>query len=89
MGVAVEERDFFKDRLTVEEVRRLASLSSADEMFSWNSPSAREYRHRRGRLLDEELIQLMATEPRLIRRPVLVRGDRVRFGYRAGDYGRA
>ncbi len=56
-------------------------------MFAWNSPSAKPYRDRRGSIPDAELVQLMADEPRLIRRPVLVRGDRVYIGFRQGDYG--
>ena len=61
-------------------------MSSADKMFAWNSPSAKAYRGRRGQLSDEELFALMSQEPRLIRRPVLVRGGEVTFGFRPGHY---
>lgn len=61
-------------------------MGSADKMFAWNSPRAKEYRGRRGQLSDEELIGLMSQEPRLIRRPVLVRGGEATFGFRPGHY---
>lgn len=80
------ERDFFRDRLSPAEIRALAAMSSADALFAWNSPSAKEYRGRRGQLSDEELFGLMSQEPRLIRRPVLVQGGRVKIGFRPGLY---
>ncbi len=80
------ERDIFKDRLTEEELRSIAALASVDEMFSWASPSARQYRERRGQLADDELISLMADEPRLIRRPILILDGKAIFGFRAADY---
>ena len=86
--MTAEERDFFKDRLSIEEIRALAALSSPDEMFSWNSPSAKGFKERRGKIPDAELVRLMAEEPRLIRRPVLVRNGRVLFGFRQDDYAR-
>lgn len=55
-------------------------------MFSWNSPSAGGLRDRRGEISDEELIQLMAEQPRLIRRPILVRDGTLIFGYKEGQY---
>ncbi len=56
-------------------------------MFSWNSPSAKGLKDRRGEILDEELVRLMAEEPRLIRRPMLIKDGKVVFGYRQGQYG--
>jgi arsenate reductase len=88
-GARLNERDFFKDPMTREEIMRIASLASVDEMFSWRSPSAEPYRERRGRLSDNELVSLMLAEPRLVRRPVLVVGDSVLFGFRAKEYAKA
>lgn len=65
---------------------RIAALASVDEMFSWRSPSARTYRERRGDLTDDELIDLMLEEPRLIRRPILITGKNVLFGFDAAEY---
>jgi Spx/MgsR family transcriptional regulator len=88
-GARLRERDFFKDPLTREEVMRIASLTSVDEMFSWRSPSAEPYRERRGKISDEELVSLMLQEPRLVRRPILIVGDTVLFGFRAREYEQA
>ncbi len=55
-------------------------------MFSWRSPSAKPYRDGRGELSDDELIDLMLGEPRLIRRPILITGKKVLFGFDAEEY---
>jgi arsenate reductase-like glutaredoxin family protein len=46
-----------------------------DELFSWRSPSAKQYRDQRGELSESDLIDLMIGEPRLIRRPITIRTD--------------
>jgi len=56
-------------------------LVPAEELFSWKSRSAREYRGLHGRAGEGELLGLMAGEPRLIRRPITVRGGRVVVGF--------
>ncbi len=67
---------------------RIAGMASLDEMFSWRSPSAKPYRDRRGQIPDDELIDLMLEEPRLIRRPILITGKTVLFGFDAAEYGK-
>lgn len=63
-------------------------MTSVDEMFSWRSPSAKSVRQRRGKISDDELIDLMLEEPRLIRRPILITGKKVLFGFDADEYER-
>lgn len=41
---------------------------------------------RRGKATDEELIKMMAEEPRLIRRPILTDGSQIVFGFKQGAY---
>ena len=79
-------RDIFKDPLSEAEIRALARMAPVDELFSWKSPSARPYRDRRGQIPDGELIALMAAEPRLVRRPILVREGRLIIGFKPGAY---
>lgn len=50
-------------------------MVTIDELFSWRSPSAKRYRDRRDELSDADLIGLMLDEPRLIRRPIVIRAD--------------
>ena len=68
----VTERDFFADRLTEDEVRALAAESSATAMFSAKSPTVKKLGLDPEALSDGEKLQLMAGEPRLIRRPIVV-----------------
>jgi arsenate reductase-like glutaredoxin family protein len=51
-----------------------------EQLFSWKSPTARQRGLTPGAVSDEELIRLMATEPRLIRRPLVLVGDRLIVG---------
>ena len=46
-----------------------------DELFSWRSPSAKQYRDNKDDLTESDLIDLMMEEPRLIRRPITIRID--------------
>ncbi len=46
-----------------------------DELFSWRSPSAKQYKDQKDDLNDSDLIGLMMEEPRLIRRPIAIRID--------------
>ena len=68
----VTERDFFADRLSEDEVRALAAESSATAMFSAKSPTVKKLGIDPASLSDDERVQLMAGEPRLIRRPIVV-----------------
>jgi arsenate reductase-like glutaredoxin family protein len=55
-------------------------------MFAWRSPSSKPYRDLRGKATDEELLKMMAEEPRLIRRPILTDGSQIVFGFKQGAY---
>lgn len=72
--------------MTRDEIAEIAAMASVDEMFSWRSPSAKQHRDQRGQLTDDQLIDLMLEEPRLIRRPILVTGNEVLFGFDADEY---
>lgn len=72
--------------MTVDEINQLSELSSVDEMFAWQSPSSKPYRDLRGTATDAELVELMASEPRLIRRPILTDGTKIVFGFKQGAY---
>ena len=77
-GVELEERDFFKDPLSEEELRALLRGQQVSVVFSWNSPSFKKLGLDRDTLDDDRLIAMMLEEPRLIKRPlVLVDGSLV------------
>ncbi len=67
-----EERDFFQDKFTEGELQELLGGRRVAEVFSWNSPSFKALGRPAESLSEEELVQLMLQEPRLIRRPLVV-----------------
>ncbi len=69
--VEVEFRDFFEDPVTEEELWTLLGDRLPSEQFSWNSPSWRELGLDRSKLSEDDLVKLMLTEPRMIRRPLI------------------
>ena len=83
-----EQRDFFKNQLSHGEIKDITERCSVDEMFAWRSPSSKPYRNLRGEASDEELIDLMSKEPRLIRRPILLDGSQIIFGFKKDAYDR-
>lgn len=76
----VNERDFFKEPFTREEIKALLQGKVASEMFSFKSPSFKALGLDQAKLKDNDLINLMLKEPRLIRRPVVKIGKNVYFG---------
>ena len=76
----VEERDFFKDEFTEEELRELLGDTPPSDIFSWRSPSARTLKLDREEVSSDELIRLMVEQPRLIRRPLIRTGERLFLG---------
>lgn len=72
LGIQVEERDFFANPLTREELSSLINTVGIENLFSWRSPSAKPYRDHRDTITDDELIEAMLDEPRLIRRPIVI-----------------
>ena len=78
--VEINDRDFFKEPLTLAEIAALLRGRSAAEMFSFRSPAFKALGLDRDKLGDDDLIGLMLKEPRLIRRPVVKIGRQVYFG---------
>ena len=84
-GVELEERDFFKDPLSEDELRGLLRGADVADVFSWNSPSFKKLGLDRDSLSDDRLVAMMLEEPRLIRRPlVLADGNLVQGRDKAG-----
>ena len=70
-GIQVQERDFFAEPLTRNELTELTDAIGIENLFSWRSPSSKPYRQRKDTITQDELIDAMLQEPRLIRRPIL------------------
>ena len=70
-GVHHTERDIFKHTLTEAELRKLAGDRPLKELFSYRSPSVKALGLADRQLSDDEMMQYMLQEPRLIRRPLV------------------
>lgn len=81
VGAELDLRDLARDKLTVEELDNLIGdrdyklfLNSRNELY-------RERNMKTNPPSRAEALQLMATEPNLIRRPVVIRGTQIVLGY--------
>ena len=74
------ERDFFKNPFVRAEIEGLLQGRPATEMFNFKSPSFNKLGVERNNLSNDDLIELMVKEPRLVRRPVVRIKEKVYFG---------
>ena len=72
----------FKKPLSKAELSDLAKTAGgAAELFSWKSPTARKMELKQGALSEDRMLDLMAENPQLIRRPVILKDGRVQLGF--------
>ncbi len=76
----LEERDFFKEPFTQQEIQELASDVGTAQMFARRSPSLKKMGLADQDLSDEQMVSLMLQEPRLVRRPLVRIGGRLLVG---------
>ena len=79
-GVQVQERDYFKDPFTRQELTDLASAVGLPQIFASRSPSLKKMGLAGQDLSEAEMLDLMLKEPRLVRRPLVRLGDRLLVG---------
>ena len=79
-GIELDERDFFQDGFTEDELRALIGDRPVSGYFSYNSPSFRKMGLDRDQLADDQLLKMMVEEPRLVRRPLIQAGDELVVG---------
>ena len=79
-GLAFSERDFFSNPFKRNELSDLLKGKEVSYYFSWRSPSFKKLGLDKDSLSDEDLIELMLTEPRLIKRPLIRANDHVVVG---------
>lgn len=73
--VEFTERDFFAEPFTADELQRLIGERTIADYFSWRSPAFRKLGLARADMTDSQMLKLMAEEPRLIRRPLVLTAD--------------
>ena len=76
-GLEVKDRNFFKDTLSESEVRELAAMAGTENIFARRSPSLKKLGLADKELSDDEMVNLMLQEPKLVRRPLLKVGDKL------------
>jgi Spx/MgsR family transcriptional regulator len=84
VGVAALQRDLFKERLSSEEIKSLVSRigRSVSELLSTRSRPYAELGLAGNELTDDEIVDLMAKHPALIRRPIVVRDRQAVVGFK-------
>jgi Spx/MgsR family transcriptional regulator len=74
-------RDLDKQRLTVEELDQLIGKRDYREFLNTRNELYRKLNMKLKPPTRAEAIKLMAKEPNLIRRPLLIRGSEILFGF--------
>lgn len=81
MGVELESRDLDKQRLTEAELGELIGDRDCKEFLNTRNELYRARNMKEHPPSRTEAIKLMAKEPNLIRRPVVVRGSQMVLGF--------
>ncbi len=89
-GIAFEKRDIREQKPTAAELKEWQKASGLEWKKFFNT-SGRIYKenHIKDRLKDmseEEIIELLASDGMLVKRPVLITDDRVLVGFRESEY---
>ena len=79
-GLEVTDRDFFKETFSELEIRELAAMAGTENIFARRSPSLKKLSLVDKELSDDEMVNLMLQEPKLIRRPLIKVGDKLMVG---------
>ena len=79
-GLEVTDRDFFKETFSESEIRELAAMAGTENIFARRSPSLKKLNLVDKELSDDEMINLMLQEPKLVRRPLIKVGGKLMVG---------
>jgi arsenate reductase (glutaredoxin) len=80
MGAELESRDFATERLTEAELEALIGQRDYKEFLNPRNELYRARNMKEDPPSRAEAIQLMAKEPNLIRRPIVIRGSQMVLG---------
>jgi len=81
MGAEIESRDLDQQRLTEAELEELIGNRDYKEFLNARNELYRTRKMKEHPPSRPEAIQLMAKEPNLIRRPVVIRGSQIVLGF--------
>lgn len=89
-GVEFEDRDITKDNPTADELKSWISKSGypVKRFFNTSGVKYRELglKDRLGDMSEQEQIDLLATDGMLVKRPILIDGDRILVGFREKEW---
>jgi Spx/MgsR family transcriptional regulator len=88
LGAEFQERDMTKSPLSEAELRDLIGDRDIIPFLNTRNEMYRERRMKANPPSREEAIRLMAENPNLIKRPLLVAGDEITFGFDEEAYRR-
>jgi arsenate reductase len=80
-GYQLQYRDLWEEPLSVSELEKLIGTRDHTDFLNTHSEAYREKNLAENPPTRREAIRMMAKEPRLIRRPVIVAGGRVVLGF--------
>jgi arsenate reductase (glutaredoxin) len=86
LGAELESRDLDKERLTEAELDELVGTCDYKEFLNTRNELYRTRNMKDHPPSREEAIKLMAREPNLIRRPVVIRGSQMLLGFDEDAY---
>ena len=78
--ISVQERDYFREPFSEEEIREMAGIAGIDQIFARRSPSLKQMGLAGQELAEDEMVKLMLQEPKLVRRPMMRVGDQLFVG---------
>lgn len=78
--ISVQERDYFREPFSEEEIREMAGIAGIDQIFARRSPSLKQMGLAGQELAEDEMVKLMQQEPKLVRRPMMRVGDQLFVG---------
>jgi arsenate reductase len=81
VGAELDERDLGKNRLTVEQLDALIGTRNYIEFLNSRNDMYRQRKMKDNPPTRAEALKLMALEPNLIRRPIVIRGGQMVLGY--------
>ena len=85
-GANYEVREYFKQKVTRDELDGLLSATglSVSDILSTRSTPYKQGNLAEKNLSDDEILNMMIEEPRLIKRPILVSGSNSVVGFKDG-----
>lgn len=90
LGVSFEDRHIVEENPTKEELTEWISVSGypVKKFFNTNGMKYRELglKDRLPQMTDEEKIELLATDGMLVKRPLLIDGDRILVGFKEAEW---